>query len=227
MDALNTDLLSNIGVGRAKNADGARNNSAEDLGVNDFLALMLAQIKNQDPFDPKDNGEFISQMAEFGTVSGIGDLNKAFSELSGSLYSNQSLQAASMIGRTVEVPSKNIQHAAGGTHAGSIELPISSNSVRVTIFDGAGGFVRNIDLGMQSSGMVEFNWDGNDQNGSPVPTGQYSVTAEALIGGESQALNTFTGQTVNSVALSGPGGAIQLELANGESVSLGQIRQIQ
>ena len=72
----------------------AKKKSSTELGQQDFLSLMTAQLKNQDPTKPLDNNEFMSQMAQFSTVSGISDLNKSFATFASSLYSNQSLQAA-------------------------------------------------------------------------------------------------------------------------------------
>ncbi len=72
-----------------------------DLGQGDFLKLMVAQFRNQDPFEPMDNGEFLGQLAQFGTVDGIGKLNGAFQALSQSLHTDQALQAANLVGHTV------------------------------------------------------------------------------------------------------------------------------
>ncbi len=64
-----------------------------------ILELMTEQLQNQDPFKPMENGDFIAQLAQFGTVSGIEDLRTELQNLSGSLFSNQAMQAAGMMGR--------------------------------------------------------------------------------------------------------------------------------
>jgi hypothetical protein len=71
------------------------------MGSEDFLTLMVAQLENQDPTKPLDNMQFMGQLAQFGTVSGIQELNEAFGGLSAALGSNQALQAASLVGRDV------------------------------------------------------------------------------------------------------------------------------
>ena len=50
---------------------------------------------------PMENGEFLSQMAQFGTVSGIQDLQESFKDFASSISSDQALQAASLVGRDV------------------------------------------------------------------------------------------------------------------------------
>lgn len=47
------------------------------LDQSDFLALMSAQLKNQDPTKPVDNTEYVAQMAQFSAVSGIAETNTA------------------------------------------------------------------------------------------------------------------------------------------------------
>ena len=71
-----------------------------DLGQEDFLHLMLTQLKNQDPFKPMESGEFLGQLAQFGTVQGLAGLQTSFDSLSSSLVSNQALQASSLVGRS-------------------------------------------------------------------------------------------------------------------------------
>ena len=55
------------------------------LDQSDFLALMSAQLKNQDPTKPVDNTEYVAQMAQFSTVNGIADTNKALSVIAAKL----------------------------------------------------------------------------------------------------------------------------------------------
>lgn len=51
------------------------------LDQSDFLALMAAQLKNQDPTKPVDNSEYVAQMAQFSTVSGISESNKSLTAI--------------------------------------------------------------------------------------------------------------------------------------------------
>src|SRR5271165_1369335 len=75
------------------------------LGGTDFLTLMLAQLKNQDPTSPVDSNEFLSQLAALSEVQGITQLNTSFSGLSSSLVSSQALQASALLGHQALVAS--------------------------------------------------------------------------------------------------------------------------
>ena len=77
----------------------------KSLGQEEFLELMMTQLQNQDPLNPAESGEFLSQIAQFGTVNGITELQQSFSTLASSLQSNQALQASTMVGRSVLVES--------------------------------------------------------------------------------------------------------------------------
>lgn len=81
-------------------ATSSRAATKSDLGAEDFLKLMTTQLKNQDPFKPLDSGDFL-ELAQFGTVSGLKQLQSQFETLSGSIVSSQALQASSLLGRDV------------------------------------------------------------------------------------------------------------------------------
>ena len=126
--------FSSIGLGVPPPADPNR----DQLGQGDFLTLMIAQFRNQDPFEPMDNGDFLGQLAQFGTVNGIEQLNSSFYDLSESIFSEQALQAANLVGHSVLARTDTAYLEGGGVLAGAIELarhrpiPIEINWVRAT-----------------------------------------------------------------------------------------------
>jgi flagellar basal-body rod modification protein FlgD len=195
------------------------------LGQEQFLELMIAQLKNQDPLKPMQNGEFLGQLAQFGTVNGIQQLQQSFASLSASLQSSQALMASSLVGRSVLVPSAQAALADGANVSGVIELPVASASVAVGIYTETGALVRRIDLGAQPAGQVRFTWDGKSDAGQPLPPGQYRIRAESVDGGVSTARDTLVSARVDSVSLGGTQG-LQLNLAGLGAVPLAQIRQI-
>src|ERR1700731_2949813 len=85
------------------------------LGGTDFLTLMLAQLKNQDPTSPVDSNTFLNQLASLSEVQGITQLNTSFSGLSSSLVSTQALQASTLLGHQALVASTTAALPAGGS----------------------------------------------------------------------------------------------------------------
>jgi len=73
------------------------------LGQSDFLKLMTTQLMNQDPLQPMENGEFLAQMAQFSTVSGITEMNDSIQNLSESYRSQQLMQASGLINKSALV----------------------------------------------------------------------------------------------------------------------------
>lgn len=217
-------LYEELGLTRSA-ADAGR---TTELGQEDFLKLMTTQLKNQDPFKPMENGEFMGQLAQFGTVSGIEEVRDEIQSLAGSLVSNQALQASAMIGRDVLVPTNQASLVSGGNVSGAVDLPNSVATMNIGIYNQAGQLVRNISLGSQSPGMVAFNWDGLATDGSAVPPGFYEVRAEAVStsGGVNEAYEVMLTDRVNSVSLPSGGRPLTLELAGLGTVDFSLIRQI-
>ncbi len=187
---------------------------------------MLTQIKHQDPLSPMESGDFLSQMAQFGTVNGITELNKSFATLSGSLQSSQALQASTMVGNTVLVPGNQSEIVAGGQMTGAIDLNNSTTNLVMSIFDEAGQSVRQIDLGSHQAGMTKYTWNGLDNNGDPVPGGTYFIEAAAAVGGEAVAQPVLVNAKVDSVTLSKSGGEPLLNLNGLGTVSISDVREI-
>ena len=75
----------------------------QTLGIEQFLTLMTAQLKNQDPMKPLEGTEFISQLATFGTVSGVQEMKESMELLATSLRSTQTLNGSTMLGRDILV----------------------------------------------------------------------------------------------------------------------------
>jgi flagellar basal-body rod modification protein FlgD len=199
--------------------------SRKELGQEQFLELMTAQLQNQDPFKPMESGDFLGQIAQFSTVEGIGDLNDAFSGLSQSLVSNQALQAANLVGREVLAPTGVAALSQGGNIRGNVELPAASSEVVVNVYDQSGQLIRRLDLGSQTAGPVDFQWDGLKNDGQFAPPGSYFISAEASIDGQFEAVETLLASEVRSVTLSNSGGLL-LDLDGIGSLDFSEVRQI-
>src|SRR5580693_5040062 len=107
------------------------------LGGTNFLTLMLAQLKNQDPTSPVDSNQFLSQLASLSQVQGITQLNSSFSALSSSLVSTQALQASTLLGHQALVASTTAALTAGGSVSGAIKVPQTTSQAVVDISDGS------------------------------------------------------------------------------------------
>lgn len=198
-----------------------------ELGQSDFLTLMIAQFRNQDPLKPTDSGEFIGQMAQFSTVSGITEMNASMKSLAESLYSSQALQAATIVGREVLAAGDTAALGEGKPLKGGIELPLPSNDAFVRIYDNSGQLVRELDLGPRNAGFSPFEWDGTRRDGTMAPPGNYRVRAGMTAAdGREQGVDTYVATPVVSVSLDGGGGAARIHTAGGGEIGLSGVKAI-
>ncbi len=197
-----------------------------NLDQSDFIELLVAQVKNQDPTKPMDPSEFMNQLAQFSTVNGIQDLNTSFNSLAGQLTSEQALQAAGLVGRDVLIPGGDAALVAGGSISGQISLPQPASNVTLKVTNAQGEEVRSLPLGSGPAGELLFKWDGFEDDGSAAPAGSYRITAEGLAGNESQAFSVAIETGVNSVTLGQDNASTQLNLAGGGTVSLSEVLAI-
>jgi flagellar basal-body rod modification protein FlgD len=197
------------------------------LGGTDFLTLMLAQLKNQDPTSPVDSNVFLTQLAELSQVQGITQLNTSFTNLSNSLVGNQAMQASSLLGHQALVPSSTATIAAAGTSVtGAVAVPQTSAQVLVNIADSGGNIVQQVNLGAQSQGIANFTWDGTEANGAKAPIGQYSVSAQVAGVAANTNIPTYISGTIQSVTMGAGSTGMSLNVAGQGPVLLSNVLQI-
>ena len=152
--ALN-NILEKIGA-KTPEVDATKRKSS--LGQEDFLRLMTTQLQNQDPFAPMENGEFIAQMAQFSTVTGITEMGQSLNGISDKLNEFRIATASDLLGNSVLVPGNIARPNRNNEIHGIIDLPSASSETSVSFFDETGEHLHSIDLGAQPGGLVGFEW---------------------------------------------------------------------
>ena len=155
------NILEKIGV---KTPENQQKSPKSSLGQEDFLKLMTTQLQNQDPFAPMENGEFIAQMAQFSTVTGITEMGQTLKGLSDKLNEFRIATASDLLGNSVLVPGNVVRPNKDGEVHGIIDLPSPSTETSVSFFDSSGELVHSVDLGSQGRGLVGFEWKGIPKN---------------------------------------------------------------
>jgi flagellar basal-body rod modification protein FlgD len=219
-NAIDSKLLEGLGLAQ-------RPEAKKTVGQEQFLELMIAQLRNQDPMKPLQSGEFLTQIAQFTSAAGIAELKNSFQQFSESMYSNQALQASALVGRTVLVPAGGASLAAGGTVGGAIEVTQGTPDLSVSVLDASGQLVRRVSLGAQAASLVPFSWDGFKDDGSAAAPGFYQIKAEARSAGQAIAQTTLVASRVDSVTLGRLGGGIRLNVNGLGAVDFAEVRQIQ
>ncbi len=223
-DITNNPFIDQLGLPK----QGEQKKDSNTLAQEQFLELLVAQIENQNPLKPQDNGEFLGQMAQFSTVSGLQQMQKSIDQLNANLMSSQALQASSLVGRLVLVPGNKgyLPEGEGDRFFGAIDVPSSTTGIKVEVTSASGELVKTITLGTQNEGMSRFSWDGTDDRGNPLPAGEYQVAASGYVGGELQALETNIVAPVDSVTLGRNGGKMMLNVAGFGAMDIDSVREI-
>lgn len=224
------DVYASLGLNKNSKPEKPSN----ELGQEEFLKLMTTQLQNQDPFQPMENGDFIAQMAQFGTVSGIQELQNSVETMTQSMLSNQVTQATSLVGRQVLVGSDlnqlekvtNEDGSLSGRLKGAVELPNAVSNLSVNVYYPSGELAQRINLGEQPGGIVDFEWDGELLDGGQAPEGSYRFTAEANVGGETQAFETYANVPVESVTFGRSNKDLELQVPGLGVVSMNDIKRI-
>lgn len=199
--------------------------SANNLGIDEFLTLMTTQLKNQDPMKPLDGTAFIAQLAQFGAVSGIQQMQTSMETLAASLRSTQALNGASLVGREILAPTDLINHTEGVSVRGEVEVPEGMANVEVRITDSAGEVVRQM-IVPASNNIAGFTWDGLRDNGAAAGSGDYSIEAIGRIGSESESLNILMSGRVSSVSIDANGAGLTLNTGALGAVSMADVRRV-
>ncbi len=202
-----------------------KTSGSNELGKNEFMKLMIAQLENQNPLDPQDNGAFISQLAEFSSLQEMQGISASVNNFTNQFRSSQALQASAMVGRSVLVPASSSPLSPGGTISGMVDLKSSTGSLNISIFNGSGELVNQFNLGQQAAGTVPFVWDGTNSKGEQMPFDTYKIKAQATQNGTSTQLSTLLSANVNSVSI-GQKGGISLNLSGMGTMPLEQVREI-
>ncbi len=196
-----------------------------ELGQEDFLALMVAQLENQDPTKPMDNNEFLSQMAQFSMVNGIEDLNGSFGSVSDSILGAQGLQAATLLDKQAIVQTDSASFDGVAPVEGIIDQTQPMAQIEVQIRDASGALVRSMSVEPSAGREVSFEWDGRDSNGKAVEAGNYYFAAAGAANGQVGNLPMAMANRIESVSLDQTTQQVTLNLAKGRTASLGEVRE--
>jgi flagellar basal-body rod modification protein FlgD len=146
------------------------------LGKDDFLQLLLTELKYQDPTEPMDSEKILSQTSELATLEASENTNKALEQLAASLGQSMQFNTISAIGKIADTGSNAIVFEDGADAEFEMYFGNDVQSGTVNILDSNGNTVDTIAVEASQKGIQSFKWDGI-VNGDKVDDGMYYVTA--------------------------------------------------
>jgi len=170
-----------------------------ELGRDQFLKLLITQLKNQDPLSPMESVEFTSQLAQFSSLEQLFSVGAGLQAIQNSLQLQEGDQMVHYIGKKVVSKGNTLAVQNGATDSATFRLDENAE-VLVSIYNGDGALVRTLPMGRQEKGERLVPWDGKDNSGKTVTDGDYSFMVEAVDGkGSSVSSQTYVTGEVTGV----------------------------
>jgi flagellar basal-body rod modification protein FlgD len=169
--------------------------TAKTLGKDDFMKLLLAQLKNQDPLKPLDGTDFAAQLAQFSSLEQLSNINSSLQNQSLNQMTANYAQSVNMIGKEVTTNSGNSLFVNGPTTSISYKLAKDAQTVTISVLDKEGKLVDSWDETAQKTGINKVTWDS-----SLVEKGEYTFQVIAKDSqGQTVSVDTMTSGLATAV----------------------------
>lgn len=170
-----------IGAARA-----AESGSARGAPKDEFLRLLVAQLRHQNPLEPQDGAAFVAQLAQFASLEQMTETNGRLASLEAGQSSQLRAGFSDLVGKRVTVAGDRVKlpFVDGLSHGFELDGPAKSSEL--VVYDESGNEVRRMELGPKAKGRHTFAWDGLGAEGQALPPGEYRFEVQAKgTGGES------------------------------------------
>lgn len=202
-----------------------------EMGKESFLLLLVTQLKNQDPLNPTENTEFVSQLAQYSSLEQLMSLNEGMTSLTKATENQQMINATSYIGKEVAASGNSISKetdSEGKTTVSTFRYALGSaiSTGTISVYDSSNQLVYQETLGAKTAGTTySFTWDGKNLKGAAAADGVYSVQLSAL---DADGKAVLSDQVVDGkvTGVLTEDGTVYLGLSDGRMVSLANVRQV-
>ncbi len=223
MQTYPTNNLPNLGANSP-----LTNATGNTLGKDEFLRLLVTQLKYQDPLSPMQNEEFIAQLAQFSSLEQMKNMNdKLESGMNSDLLMAQSISNAmvtTLIGKEVKIATDQVELKASNNIRVGYQATENAKSAILTVYDANGKVAFTKDLGPVQAGEQTLIWDGRNSEGTRLPPGAYRIEVQ-LLNDEDQGtpVTTFLQGEVTAIKYMNGGAALQV---NGQLYNVADVMEV-
>jgi flagellar basal-body rod modification protein FlgD len=175
----------------------------QTLTKDDFLKLLVTQLRHQDPLNPLDQNQFLSQTAQFTSLEQLTNIGKALENLAAANTSSGVAEAAILLGKTVKVSGSGVALPEGGSASLPYTIEGRAGPVRLQIVDPQGNVVRTLDANPGATGTFAATWDGRDAGGTRLTAGNYYYRVSPLTGAGSETIASVTQGVLSGFEITG------------------------
>lgn len=203
INALNSSVQTSTGTSLYDSED------SSTMGKEDFLMLLVEQLKNQDPTNPEDATEFTSQLTEFSSLEQLENINSSMESLVESNQNSDKISTLGTIGKDVAYQGSEVNYSGSEIQLG---YQLGSNASEVTISLKQGGSTLATINGTELDAGNHFvTWDGLTDDGATAPIGDYDIVISAKDASDNNvAVTSLIRSEVTGVDLSGINGGTLL-----------------
>ncbi len=185
------------------------------LGKDDFMKLLMTQLRHQDPMKPMDHHEFGAQLAQFSQLEQLTNIGSGIQSLRTDRTEDSKLQLIGMIGKRVSSAGNEVELIGGQSVTLRPTIKGDLQPSKAVIYDAGGQLVKEILLaGKNVSDGIQ--WDGKNQDGVEVPAGKYSFRVHGIDSkGQAQEIGTELAGRVTGMELKGKDPILLVQTASG------------
>ena len=196
---------SSTGTGSSSSTGSA----AKSLGETDFLTLLVAQLKHQDPLNPQNPSDFTAELAQFSSLEQLTNLNTSVNNMVSSTNNSTDVSALNLIGKQVTYSSSNLTYNGSPMQVGYTLSGSGAAQVQVLIQNSSGQTVKVLNGSDLTTGNHMLTWDGTDQSGNSLSSGAYTIAVQAVdANGSAVTSSPLITSQVTGVDMSNSSGAL-------------------
>jgi len=167
------------GLGTTHGETSAYTSPKKDLGRDEFLTLLITQLKNQNPLSPIESSDFTAQLAQFSSLEQLFGMNETLANIQDALRTQESGNVLDYIGKLVKTHDNTVFIKDGNMDSNAYTLEDGAE-VTIFIYNTEGVELRRIYAGWKDAGEHDLSWDGKDNYGHMVGNGIYFFEVEAI-----------------------------------------------
>jgi flagellar basal-body rod modification protein FlgD len=199
-----------------------------ELDRNAFLQLFTTQLKNQNPLDPMENEAFVAQLAQFSSLEAMTGVRTAMEEMASDSKASRFLTGSTLLGKKVERVGNLATLVAGENITSKADLPSPAEEGVFNVYDSlTNELVYSEDFTNMSAGSVNLTWNGQNEKGEEMPSGQYKLEFIANRDGVKSVVPLVNKQLIAAVSWDRESEDLKVEMEDGSVLNIAEVGRVE